>query len=73
MTTDKWAYQTVVWFTQGHSEVVYSGFDADASFAALDRVCLTNGKISRVEIRDREGVLRTLWAKDWENQQRESK
>jgi hypothetical protein len=60
-TPDAWAYETIAFFTQGHAETVYRGFDAGAALAVIERIDLTNGKVSRAEVRDRDGPLRTVY------------
>lgn len=61
-----WGYRAIVVFNQGHSVLVYEGFNPDeAKRAGRERVSRDPRVIDRIEIQDREGVIETLWRKEW--------
>lgn len=58
-------YNLVVIFTNGREKVIHNSHNPQEAWAAHERVTRNIAVIQRIELRDHEGCLETIWDKDW--------
>ena len=59
-------YKLVVVFTHGATKVLHRSHSPVEARAAHDRVSRNPKVIERIELHDHEGVLETIWNKNWD-------
>lgn len=59
-------YSLIVTFTHGVKKEIANGHDPQAVRAAESRVARNPAVIDRIELRDLDSVLETIWSRTWE-------